>query len=178
MGLPEAKKRIQGILDCLDKKDTGSVHIESTEDTNSTSGSSASNNTKKSSKSSKSRSSKSTRRKKKEYKLPSISEIEIMALQEENKKVEREKKILMEAILGGEKAHKAKLMAESMTQGGLKPFMTNEAFKIQERKFYVSHIPKLKCNNTNIHGYDKWWKYLSAVATGFGIGYLTREEVI
>ena len=72
-----------------------------------------------------------------------------MTLQEENKKVEREK-VLMEAILGGEKAHKAKLTAESMTQEGLKPFMTSEAFRIQERKFYTNHIPKLKCNNTDI----------------------------
>ena len=138
LGLPEAKQKLQGVLGCLDNKDAESVHTEATEETSNTSGSSSSKSTKKSSKSSKSRSSKSTRRKKKEDKLPSVSEIEIMALQEENKKVEREKKVLMEAILGGEKAHKSKLMAESMTQGELKPFMISEASRIQERKFYVT----------------------------------------
>ena len=128
----------------MDKKDSDSVQTEATEATSKTSGSSASNCSKKSSKSSKSRKSRSSKNKKKEDKLPSVSEIEVMLLQEENKRVEREKKLLMEAILGGEKTHKAKLMVDSMTQGGLKPFMTNEAFRIQERKFYVNHIPKLK----------------------------------
>ena len=120
--MPEAKQKLQSVLDCLDSKDTESVQTEATEETSDTSGSSSSKSTKKSSKS---RRSKSSRRKKKEDKLPSVSEIEIMALQEENLKVEREKKVLMEAILGGEKAHKAKLMTEAMTEGGLKPFMTS-----------------------------------------------------
>ena len=101
-----------------------------------------------------------------------------MALTENCNRLEREKKLLMDTINSGEKTYKSRQMANIFSGNDQTPFMIDEIFKHQERKFNIGQIPKLECNQTDLQEYERWEKKLIATITGFGIEYLMRKDVI
>ena len=84
-------------------------------------------------------------------------EIELMMQVEENNRLLNEKKLLMDAISHGEKTFKSREM-NKIFSGDNKPFMSDEIFRFQDRKFNASYVPKLECNPTDLIGYERWEK--------------------
>ena len=67
---------------------------------------------------------------------------------------------------------------EKIFSGDNSPFMSDQIFRFQERKFNASYIPKLECNPTDLIGYERLEKKLKSTISGFGLGYLMRDSVM
>ena len=104
-------------------------------------------------------------------------EIELITQVKESNRLLKKRKLLMDAISHGEKTFKSREM-EKIFSGDNKPFMSDEIFRFQERKFNAKYVPKLECNPTDLIGYERWGKKLRSTITGFGLGYLMRDSVI